>query len=113
LSPSKTLKFTCDNRLLLKTLEISLFRIHKCLKLKIEISLLWLVGMQRRLRAILLFPVLALLFAVGWVLYVVGGKKTDYTAAPKRKPRDSNQVVADVDAVEMGLIEEIVEPLDD
>lgn len=69
--------------------------------------------MQRRLRAILLFPVLAILFAVGWVLYVVGGKKTDYTAAPKRKTRDHNQVAADVGDVEVGLIEEIVEPLDD
>ena len=70
-----------------------------------------MVTVRRRVTLILLFPIIAILFALGWVLSVVGEKQKTRNTTPTRKTRNDidEESPTNVSEVEMGLIEEIVE----
>ena len=76
-----------------------------------DFNLLFVVTVRRRVTLILLFPIIAILFALGWVLSVVGEKQKNGNATPTRKTRHDieEESPTNVSEVEMGLIEEIVE----
>jgi hypothetical protein len=64
--------------------------------------------MRKRLRIILIFPVVAFLFILGWILNVIGDRQKN-TTAPKRKTKQNapeEEPTANVDNLEMGLITE-------
>ena len=67
--------------------------------------------MRNRIITILLFPVIAFIFMIGWILYWIGKQKEN----TKKKPqRNSSSVVKDVeeteeDSIEVGLMEELDE----
>ena len=67
--------------------------------------------MRNRIITILLFPVIAFLFMIGWILYWVGKQKINTKEEPQR---NSNSVVKDAeeteeDSIEVGLMEELNE----
>ena len=67
--------------------------------------------MRRRIRIILLFPVLISFSLVSWLLYSINGRIGNKTV-PKRKTNDiaiEKESTANSGGVEMGLIEEIAE----
>jgi hypothetical protein len=43
--------------------------------------------MSKRVRAILLFPLIAFIFILGWILIVIGDRKT---TEPRRKTKSEN-----------------------
>jgi hypothetical protein len=57
---------------------------------------------------ILLYPVVILLFLLGWVLHVVGERQADSEEMSKRKINDSSfeASTSNDDEVEFGLIDE-------
>ena len=68
-------------------------------------------ALRKRLK-ILLFPVIAPLILLGWILYVVGERQECSKAVNKRKNHDhvsAEQPNKNEDEVEMGLIDKIVE----
>ena len=81
-------------------------------QLNIESKLIcWLIAVRRRIRTILLFPVLISFSLVSWVLYSIEGRSGNKTA-PKRKTNDidlKKESTASSDDFEMDLIEEIAE----
>jgi hypothetical protein len=60
---------------------------------------------------ILLFPIVAPLILLGWILYIVGDRQACSKLATKRKAKEldsDEKATANEDKVEMGLIDEIV-----
>ena len=67
--------------------------------------------MQRKIKKILLFPVIVFLFAVGWFLYAIGDRRISNEAVLK-KTNDSSpkeDLIAEGSDFETGLIEEYIE----
>jgi hypothetical protein len=65
---------------------------------------------RRRIAAILLFPVIAIFFMVGWVLSVFGETRANNKTPPKRKndaPKKTD--LPQPNDLEMGLIGELEE----
>ena len=67
--------------------------------------------MRNRIITILLFPVIAFIFMIGWILYWIGKHQTKTKEKPQR---NSSSVVKDVeeteeDSIEVGLMEELDE----
>ena len=84
--------------------------IHKLLK---QADAEWFYGgsVRNRIITILLFPVIAFIFMIGWILYWIGKQKEDTKEKPQR---NSSSVVKDVeeteeDSIEVGLMEELDE----
>lgn len=68
-------------------------------------------ALRKRLK-ILLFPVIAPLILLGWILYVVGERQACSKAVNTRKNHDhvsAEKPNENEDKVEMGLIDKIVE----
>jgi hypothetical protein len=97
------------NRTALATISVSV--IHKLLLVR-GLRHYWLDDLRIRGLRILLFPVVAPLFLLGWVLYVIGerqacskavteGRNDNYRLAGKPNVTEDN--------FEMGLIDEIME----
>lgn len=58
-----------------------------------------------------MFPVLAIVFAVGWLLFFVGGSRKKVKNGPQKKmvvPKESSDI-AEEDPVEVGLMEQLSE----
>jgi hypothetical protein len=67
--------------------------------------------LRRSTKIIMLFPIIAFLFVVGWVLYAIGDRQISNEAMPK-KANDSDpeeKLTAEVSDFETGLIEEGIE----
>jgi hypothetical protein len=63
--------------------------------------------MRRRLVRILAFPIIALVFLIGWVLYCIGGKHDSLKKKAAKElavAEKQAELVAD-EGIEMGLIE--------
>ena len=72
----------------------------------------WLDALRIRGLRILLFPVVAPLILLGWVLYVVGDRQAYSQLANKKNAKELNpdeKPTAHEAKVEMGLIDEILE----
>jgi hypothetical protein len=66
---------------------------------------------RRKIKIILLYPVIVFLFAVGWFFYTIGDRQISEKAMPK-KPNDSGpeeELIAEGNDFETGLIEECIE----
>ncbi len=60
--------------------------------------------------AVLLFPVLAIVFIVGWLLSIVGESQSGTKKSPQRTaPVSMRQDAVEEDQLEMGLMEELTE----
>jgi hypothetical protein len=59
---------------------------------------------RNRAFRILLFPIIAITFLVGWVMYSVGGSKADSRKLPQQASPAKKQV-----DLEMGLLAEVQE----
>jgi hypothetical protein len=65
--------------------------------------------MRRRVLIILFFPVVAFLFFVGWIIYMLGDRRVSNKMASERKKDGSlEEELADDDGVELGLMEKTV-----
>jgi hypothetical protein len=84
--------------------------IHKLLK---QAKAKWFYGesVRNRIITILLFPVIAFIFMIGWILYWIGKHQPN----TKEEPQKSlNRIAKDAeeteeDTIEVGLIEELDE----
>jgi hypothetical protein len=68
--------------------------------------------LESRILKILLFPIIALIFIVGWILYVVGDKQTSNNSADERKIRSvvsEDNSTSIEDYTDLGILEEVVE----
>jgi hypothetical protein len=66
---------------------------------------------RRKIKIILLYPVIVFLFAVGWFFYTIGDRQISEKAMPK-KTNDSGpeeELIAESSDFETGLIEECIE----
>ena len=62
--------------------------------------------MRRRVLIILFFPVVAFLFFVGWIIYMLGDRRvSNKTASERKKDGSLEEELAADDGVELGLIE--------
>ena len=67
--------------------------------------------MRRKIKIILLYPVIVFVFAVGWFFYTIGDRQISEKAMPK-KTNDSGpeeELIAESSYFETGLIEECIE----
>jgi hypothetical protein len=84
--------------------------IHKLLK---QAGAKWFCGgsLRNRIITILLFPVIAFIFMIGWIMYWIGKQKEN---TEKKPQRNSSSVIKDAeepekDSIEVGLMEELDE----
>jgi hypothetical protein len=61
--------------------------------------------------AVLLFPVLTLVFMVGWLLSIVGESRSSTKRTPQRKTdvHKKHDELVEEDPVEMGLMDQLTE----
>ena len=69
----------------------------------------WLSALGIRGLRILLFPVVVVLFIVGWVLYVLGERQASCEAPSKPEDDSFEDSTLIDDEIEFGLIDEVVE----
>jgi hypothetical protein len=66
--------------------------------------------LAKRIKLILFFPILIIIFMLGWALYVAGDKRERSSIEPLEQKRGRNLGEYYKDSeIEMGLIEEVME----
>lgn len=67
--------------------------------------------MAKRIKLILFFPILIIIFMLGWALYVAGDKRERSSIEPleQKSGRNSGEYYFNDSEIEMGLIEEVLE----
>ena len=66
--------------------------------------------LPKRIKLILFFPILIIIFMLGWALYVAGDKRERSSIDPSEQKSGQNLEYCFNDSeIEMGLIEEVLE----
>ena len=67
--------------------------------------------LAKRIKLILFFPILIIIFMLGWALYVAGDKRERRIIEPleQKRGRNSGKHTSKDSEIEMGLIEEVLE----